>query len=228
MVVNRMREPTAVHWHGIELESYFDGVAGWSGEGRRISPLIAPGDSFEARFTPPRAGTFIYHSHIDEPRQQRGGLLGALIVREPGASPSGEHVVFLKSSRVPRAAPPIELDGQANPDTMVLRAGRPHRLRLISVTTLNASPTVTVTARPDSSFRNTPDSLVQQWRPLAKDGADYPDALRGLRPARQIITIGETYDFELTPAQAGLLRLEVRSGGPNGRLLARKPIRVEP
>jgi FtsP/CotA-like multicopper oxidase with cupredoxin domain len=76
-VVNRTREATAVHWHGIELESFHDGVAGYGGYGARISPLIAPGDSFIARMTPPRAGTFIYHTHVDELRQQRGGLYGA-------------------------------------------------------------------------------------------------------------------------------------------------------
>ena len=31
MVVNRLPEPTAVHWHGIELESFFDGVPGSAG-----------------------------------------------------------------------------------------------------------------------------------------------------------------------------------------------------
>ena len=31
VVVNRLAEPAAIHWHGIELESYSDGVAGWSG-----------------------------------------------------------------------------------------------------------------------------------------------------------------------------------------------------
>ena len=77
-IVNRLEEPTAIHWHGIELESYFDGVAGFSGTNARLSPMIAPGDSFEARFTPPRSGTFIYHSHVDEPRQHRAGLIGAL------------------------------------------------------------------------------------------------------------------------------------------------------
>ena len=41
-VVNELPEATAVHWHGIELESYFDGVAGYSGHGRRIAPAIAP------------------------------------------------------------------------------------------------------------------------------------------------------------------------------------------
>ena len=25
-VVNRLRQPTGVHWHGLELESYSDGV----------------------------------------------------------------------------------------------------------------------------------------------------------------------------------------------------------
>ena len=61
-VVNRLTEPTGVHWHGIELESYSDGVVGWSGMGKRVAPLIAPRDSFIALFTPPRAGKFIYHT----------------------------------------------------------------------------------------------------------------------------------------------------------------------
>src|SRR5581483_7348897 len=58
-VVNRLDEPTAVHWHGIELESYYDGVTvhwhgielesyydgvpGWTGLGRQVTPLILPG-----------------------------------------------------------------------------------------------------------------------------------------------------------------------------------------
>ena len=84
-VVNTLSQPTAVHWHGIELESYFDGVAGYSGAGTRLSPLIAPRDSFEVRMTPPRAGTFIYHTHVDEETQQVAGLAGPLLVLEPGA-----------------------------------------------------------------------------------------------------------------------------------------------
>jgi hypothetical protein len=39
-VVNRMREPTTVYWHGMELESVCDGVAGWSRTGSRNAPLI--------------------------------------------------------------------------------------------------------------------------------------------------------------------------------------------
>lgn len=47
------------------------------------------------------------------------------------------------------------------------------------------------------------------------------------RPARHIVSMGETYDFEFVPEGRGNLRLEVRQLGPAGRLLVRAPIRVE-
>jgi hypothetical protein len=64
-VVNQLGEATSVHWHGMELESYFDGVPGVSGEPTRLAPMIAPRDSFEARFTPPRG-----HLHLPFPRRR--------------------------------------------------------------------------------------------------------------------------------------------------------------
>ena len=51
---------------------------------RDIMPPIAPGASFVAQMTPPRAGTFIYHTHIDDIKQLSSGLYGALIVLPPG------------------------------------------------------------------------------------------------------------------------------------------------
>ncbi|HEX6599154.1 MAG TPA: multicopper oxidase domain-containing protein, partial [Gemmatimonadaceae bacterium] len=98
-VVNQLDEPTSVHWHGIELESYFDGVAGFSGAGAQISPAVAAGDSFVARFTPPRAGTFIYHTHVSESRQQLAGLAGALVVLEGSTTldSATDHVVLVTS-----------------------------------------------------------------------------------------------------------------------------------
>jgi hypothetical protein len=68
--------------------------------------------------------------------------------------------------------------------------------------------------------------MVVRWRPVAKDGADLPDAGRTVRPAQQIVSMGETYDFEFTPDRKGELRLEVRTQPP-ARLLVRTPIRVE-
>jgi len=236
MVVNHLTRPTSVHWHGIELEdAYMDGVAGVTGAGMRLSPAIAPRDSFEARFTPPRSGTFMYHAHVDEVRQQSGGLVGALIVRDRGEMVSpDEHVFFLKGSRFgPGTRHPLDINGQANPDTVVLHVGRPARLRVLSLSSVNPNATVWLTARPDSSRINVSDTMVVRWRPVAKDGADLPASARGERLARQIVSMGETYDFEYTPTQRGTLRLEVRTANPppafgrSGQLLVRVPIRVE-
>ena len=100
-VVNELPEPTSVHWHGMELQSYYDGVAGFAGTPDRLAPQIAPRDSFVVRFTPPRAGTFMYHTHVNDIRQQRAGLSGALLVLEPGTSydPSKDIVLMLSTPR---------------------------------------------------------------------------------------------------------------------------------
>ena len=226
-VVNTMKEATAVHWHGMELESYYDGVAGFGGVGRRISPIVAPRDSFEARFTPPRSGTFMYHSHISEVRQHAAGLVGALIVRDGTAPFVNDFTLLLKAPRSNPGNTPLEINGQVNPDTLVVRAGEPFRLRLISLVAFNPNATFWLTTRPDSSFQNQPDSMVVQWRPVAKDGADLPESARVPRLARQLVSMGETYDFEYTPTSPGIMRIEVRPPAVTGSLLARVPIRVQ-
>jgi FtsP/CotA-like multicopper oxidase with cupredoxin domain len=228
-VVNHLREGTSVHWHGIELESYNDGVAGVSGAGKQIAPMIAPGDSFVARMTPPRSGTFMYHAHMNEVHQQEGGLAGALIVRDPNtARNADDHAFFLKGSRDINATSPLEIGGSANPDTIVLHAGKPARLRFMSLAVVNPNATVSLTAHRDSVRRlNGPDADVVQWKPVAKDGFDLPATARVERRAQQIVSMGETYDYEYTPKAPGLLRMEVRSAGPRGVLLVRVPIKVE-
>jgi FtsP/CotA-like multicopper oxidase with cupredoxin domain len=216
-VVNRTSEPTAVHWHGIELDSYFDGVARFGGSGRRLSPVIAPADSFEARFTPPRTGTFIYHTHVDELRQQPAGLAGALLVMDPDRpyDAATELPILISTPRtsdIARRA--VLLNGSLPARPAELRVGVPHRFRLINITT--SRPGIRVEVRRDTS--------LARWRSLAKDGADLPDEAKVMRPARQPISIGETYDFELIPRDAGEMRLEVRTA--NGVLLATMPLLV--
>ena len=225
-VVNRLGEPVSVHWHGIELESYYDGVPGFAGIGQRIAPLIAPRDSFEARMTPPRSGTFIYHSHVDEERQHRAGLVGAFVVRDRGSTDTSERLFFMKSARGSAGPSPMEINGRVDPDTLVLRVGRPYRFRLINLAVTSPNAAVYLTARPDSSLANLRDTMLVRWRPIAKDGADLPERDRTLRPAVQVVSIGETHDVEFLPTERGTLRLEVRPGSL-GRLTVRVPIRVE-
>ncbi len=212
-VVNRLVEATAIHWHGMELESVYDGVHGWSGDALRTTPMIAPGDSFVVRFTPPRAGTFIYHTHLHDHRQLSQGLYGALVVTAPGEGfdPATDHALVLGRTGLtggplvlPDATMPVVLNG-AHAPRFVWAAGTRHRLRLINITANDVFGVSLSDAR---------GALT--WRPIAKDGADLPEAARLPGPAAQTIAVGETWDVEIeTPPGRRTLWLEVRT--PAGR-----------
>ena len=181
-----------------------------------------------ARFTPPRAGTFMYHAHVDDVREQLAGLDGALIVRNRGASSSDDHVFFFKGFRLAKGHG-LEMNGQTNPDTVVLHAGRTARLRFMNLSHNVPSPTFYLTARPDSAAEVVRDTMLVEWRAVAKDGFDLPPGARVSGPAEQVVGMGETWDVELVPARRGALTLEVRSAvspaAPH-QLLIRVPIRV--
>jgi manganese oxidase len=198
-VVNQLREPLTVHWHGIELESYFDGVAGLSGSGDKLMPPIASGKSFVARMTPPRAGTFIYHTHIDDIKQLSSGLYGPLIVLPPGQKFDPETERLLIISRAGPGETPIWLNGSRSPKVGSLRAGRKYRLRVINIVPENPPVHVSLSL----------GDLPATWRPIAKDGADLPLQQREICSAQLTIGVGETYDFEFTPEKTGELALQV-------------------
>ncbi|GAC1434613.1 MAG: hypothetical protein NVS1B11_29070 [Terriglobales bacterium] len=203
-VVNHLHEPTAVHWHGMELESYYDGVAGWGANGREVTPMIEPGKSFCVRFTPPRAGTFIYHTHLDDDVQLAGGLYGPLIVLEPGAKfDANAEPIFVISgtgghlSGDPQAPLGVLLNGTDKPPRLHWRLGQHYRVRLI-----NISPALI------GSLSISGPETSAQWLALAKDGADLPSSQATLQDARQVISPGEMYDFDFQPRETGTLTME--------------------
>jgi manganese oxidase len=218
-VVNRSGRGTAVHWHGIELESYYDGVPGFSGAvpndsvpGRGTAsstPMIAPNDSFVVRFTPPRAGTFIYHTHANEQYMLSSGLYGALVVLDDRRrwDPATDHVVLLGQDG-PSDSGLVVMNGAARPRPAELRAGVRHRFRVVNMTPQDMA---TVFLRTGDAPAG--DSSVVRWTPVAKDGAELPAPLRAPAPARVRLGPGETYDFELVPRR-GRLRLDVESFNP--------------
>ncbi len=208
-IVNKLREATSVHWHGMELESYYDGVPGWSGAGRSVTPPIAPGGSFVAEMTPPHAGTFIYHTHWHDDRQLSSGLYGPLVVLEPGQkfdAATDRILLFSKGGPGRETNPPnLWLNGSTNPEPMQLRVGVKYRFRLINITANVQVLTV---------FLLNGESPVN-WRAIAKDGSDLPTAQAIVKPARQLVSVGETYDFEYEASSVGDLRFGVASGRLN-------------
>src|SRR5687768_1226219 len=136
-VKNGIQEPFAIHWHGIELESFNDGVPGWSGQSGQIMPPVEPDKTFDVRFTPPRAGTFMYHTHGHDSRQLVSGMYGALVVLEPDAKfdPAVDHIVLLGGSGPPGPGAPagVEINRSAKPAPMQIKAGIKHRFRIITI-----------------------------------------------------------------------------------------------
>jgi manganese oxidase len=197
-IENRLPQSTSVHWHGIELESYYDGVPGWGGEGKHITPPIGPGETFVARFTPPRAGTFMYHTHLNDYVQLSTGLYGPLIVIEPGRrfDPESDKIFVLSRGGPDDEKDPFLINGSATPPAMELLAGKTYRFRFIGIT---PAPNLVVALDGEGQ--------PQVWRRIAKDGASLPPSQTVLKPATVEIYPGETYDFEFRPVRTGALRL---------------------
>jgi FtsP/CotA-like multicopper oxidase with cupredoxin domain len=199
-VVNRLTSATAIHWHGIELESYYDGVVGFGGDSQHVTPPVAPGESFVARMTPPRAGTYIYHTHWHDIDQLTHGLYGPLIVLEPGERYDPEHDrVFVASRGGPDLLwDPLLVNGMEHPAFAELHAGSRYRFRFINITPSDDAVDFSIMEAGKSA----------SWTPLAKDGADLPPYFRKNCDAKLQFGAGETYDFEFEPQTVGNLELQ--------------------
>ncbi len=219
VVSNHLEQPTSVHWHGLEIESFPDGVPNWSGMGSKVYTQIAPRDSFVAEFVPPRAGTFPYHSHFNDREQMISGMYGAIIVTDHPRDTTHDHVVVVGGG-----GPPVEhksaslyalVNGSQSPKALHMFVGETHRLRIVSI-------------HPDWPLRFTlrNDSTVAHWRAVAKDGADLPRTLATMRLARVVMGPGETSDFEFTPPAAGRWQLHVSNSESSGWQIV-LPIKVE-
>jgi FtsP/CotA-like multicopper oxidase with cupredoxin domain len=203
---NRLDRPTGVHWHGLEIDSYPDGVSGWSGLGSRVLPQIPAGDSITVGFRPPRSGTFMYHSHLEERPQILSGMYGVIVVSDAPRDTTRDHIVVIGAGGLPgspvRGSPFGLVNGSREPEPIVLAPGVANRIRIASI---NPDWAVRVTMRTDTS--------IARWRPVAKDGADLPANQAVERPAFITMGTGETADVEVTPKPGERWRLEVLPRG---------------
>ena len=212
-IVNTLKEPTTMHWHGLEIDSYYDGVSGWGSMGKKLAPLIQPGDSFTIQLTPLRAGTFIYHTHMHD-LQLLQGMYGALIVLNPGETYDQEtDKIFLISQGgqglyVPKmhnnnvdlfGKNKTLLNGTGTPGMLHLKKGQHYRFRIINIGAQNFGNHISIKQN---------DQLVS-WTLIAKDGMSLRKDQRKVNPSFQWVAIGETYDFEFSPSKQGEYRIEI-------------------
>ncbi len=89
-VTNRLQQPTSLHWHGMILPFQMDGVPGIS------FPGIAPGETFQYRFTVQQSGTYWYHSH--SAFQEMTGMYGAIVIEpaiQDNIQADRDHLIML-------------------------------------------------------------------------------------------------------------------------------------
>jgi FtsP/CotA-like multicopper oxidase with cupredoxin domain len=202
-VKNQTGGPTVIHWHGIELESYYDGVAGWTGSRIQTTPPIPSGSSFVARMTPPRAGTFIYHTHWHDTEQIMNGVYGPLVVLEPGQKYDPEHdktFVFGEGHYAPFGFM-VLVNGSPQPDPVELQTGVRYRLRFVNITGDAADLKVKLVSK---------DATVS-WKMLARDGADLPPSQLKSSSDEILIPVGGTCDVEYVADHTGFLEMQISS-----------------
>ncbi|HVL71517.1 MAG TPA: multicopper oxidase family protein [Beijerinckiaceae bacterium] len=144
---NGLERPLALHWHGVRGPNAVDGVGGLTQE------PVAPGASFEYRFTPPDPGVFLIRPVVlgasAEPQER--GLVGALVVEEPDPPPAeADHVLIvddlllaedgdfapfddvMRAATLGRLGNRLVVDGAPVPKRLEAPAGARLRLRLLN------------------------------------------------------------------------------------------------
>jgi FtsP/CotA-like multicopper oxidase with cupredoxin domain len=199
-VTNHMSVPTSVHWHGLDLDSWADGVPDWSASDGKMSPTIQPGGKFTYKLTLMRHGTYIYHSHLDDAHQIASGLYGPIIVLEENQvyNPKTDHsyIVGWKNTN-PQAIQDLELNGSYEQPIQHAIVGETHRLRFIHIAPAGAV-----------KIKMLKDSTAIPIKFIAKDGTDLPPKQQTLLKESQYFGVGETGDFEFKPLKAGTYSLQ--------------------
>ena len=198
-VINRMAESTSIHWHGLEIDSWSDGVPEWSSSDGKTSPTIKPGSKFRYKLALMRPGSFIYHSHLDDINQLTSGLYGPLIVlgENKEFDPKTDHPYIVSwKNPDPKSLSELEINGSDILPEIHTIAGVKHRLRLMHI-----APAGRIAIHVERDGGTVP------LRIIAKDGADLPENQRVMVESSFKYGVGETADFEFVPEKPGIYKL---------------------
>ena len=72
-VKNEMEKETSIHWHGLILPNFYDGVP------YLTTPPIKPGQTLKYEFPIKQSGTYWYHSHTM--LQEQSGVYGSILIK---------------------------------------------------------------------------------------------------------------------------------------------------
>jgi FtsP/CotA-like multicopper oxidase with cupredoxin domain len=200
-LVNRLPEPTTIHWHGVPVPNGMDGVPGVT------APVVPAGGTFTYEFLAPSPGTYWYHPHHDSAAQIARGLYGLLIVDPPDGSRSWDLEVPLVVSEF-GASPMAGSGGMGGMGSGMAATGMMASTLLINGKTAPAIPEVRVKRGKKILFRmvNTGNMVHpmhvhgMHWQILATDGFDVPAPYR---KDTLPVNAGERFDVTLLADNPG-------------------------
>ncbi|MFC4004572.1 multicopper oxidase family protein [Prauserella oleivorans] len=177
VVKNEMPQPTAIHWHGMDLPNSQDGVP------HLTQHPIAPGETFTYEWTAISTGTHWYHSHMHGDQEGRG-LYGSLEV-----VPRLGEIQSDRDYRIIMGDGPLGFvfNGKSFPGTAQLRGAVGERIRLRLI---GAGPEMVHSIHVHSGF----------FEVVAQDGH------RKAIPERMdtiTVSVGQTYDVIWVPTRPG-------------------------
>lgn len=187
LVNDNVPDGVTLHWHGLDVPNAEDGVAGVTQD------AVGRGRSHVYRFTAQDAGTYWYHSHQVGHEQVKRGLLGAIVITDPGAArPDVDQVALVHTYDGRRT-----INGQAGAALLPGAApGRTVRLRVINT---DAGP---LRAWLSTGLR---------FRVTAVDGRDVHQP-QEISDKSVIVTAGGRIDVEFAVPADGRARLDVGAG----------------
>lgn len=205
-LVNKLDQPTTIHWHGIRIDNAMDGVPHLTQE------AVPPGGTFDYRFTVPDAGTFWYHPHDRSWEQVARGLYGLLIVEEAKAWLGADQDIAIVADDWR-----LGEDGQIDEASFAHMMDWSHAGRLGNTLTLNGQDTLDIPVKKGERNRlrlcNTCNARVLELRiehpgirVIAEDGQPVPprvldDGYIALAPGERIdLLIEMTLDIGSTAA----------------------------
>ncbi|ACV58146.1 multicopper oxidase family protein [Alicyclobacillus acidocaldarius] len=89
--VNRLPTSTSIHWHGLIVPNEVDGVPEIG-----AGPVVRPGETYVYEFVVRQAGTFMYHAHTMDAKQEMMGLAGMIVSLPRVLSTHREYVMLLQ------------------------------------------------------------------------------------------------------------------------------------
>lgn len=190
-IINHLKEPTAVHWHGIDVPYNMDGVPGITQE------AILPGKEFTYEFIAKPAGVRFYHSHYKEAAQMTNAMHGTFIIEPVANLPENHHVFFITEWSMEKDAHSMgasyyTINGKSFPATKNIMVKKGERVR---ITFINIGAQIH------------PMHLHgHQFMIVAKDGNPVPSDMQERRNVVPLLP-GESYDIEFMADNPGVWAL---------------------